>query len=87
MMADGPGQSEHSSAAATPGNRVQIGDIKAKLSEIDTEVRGVTDIEGPSGHTTTLVVVGVAVALVALAFVLGRRRGRRTETWVEVRRR
>ncbi len=71
---------------SAPGERVEIGDIKAKLTEIDTEVRGVADVEGPSQKTTTLIAVGAGVVLVVLAFVLGRRRGRRTSTWVEVRR-
>jgi LPXTG-motif cell wall-anchored protein len=69
-----------------PNGRVEIGDIKAKLTEIDTEVRGAAEVEGPSQKTTTLIVVGAAVVLVAAAFLLGRRRGRRKSTWVEIRR-
>ncbi len=70
----------------SPGERIELGDIKAKLTEIDTEVRGVADIEGPSQKTTTLIAVGAGVVLVILAFALGRRRGRRKSTWVEIRR-
>jgi hypothetical protein len=79
-------QSGSSPAGGKPGDRVELGDIKAKLTEIDTEVRGAADIEGPSQKTTTLIAVGAAVVLVVLAFTLGRRRGRRSSTWVEVRR-
>jgi LPXTG-motif cell wall-anchored protein len=70
----------------TTGDRVDLSDIRAKLTEIDTEVRGATEIDRPDARTTTLVVVGAAVVLIAAAFLLGRRRGRRTSTWVEIRR-
>jgi hypothetical protein len=79
------GSSPSGSGKPTDG-RVDIGDIRAKLSEIDTEVRGVADVEVSSGKTTTIAVVGAAVALIVVAFLLGRKRGRRTSTWVEVRR-
>lgn len=66
--------------------QVDIGQIQAKLAEIDQEVRGAAQIEGPDARTTTLMAVGAAVALIMLAYLLGRRRGRRKSTWVEVRR-
>lgn len=66
-----------------PGERVEIGDIRAKLEEI----RGDTDqtAETIKPKATVAVVAGVVV-VVAVAFVLGRRRGRRKSTWVEIRR-
>lgn len=58
-------------------------DIEAKLAEI----RGVTDdtaeVAGEAAKTG-LVVAGIAV--VVIAFLLGRRRGRKKSTIVEVRR-
>jgi LPXTG-motif cell wall-anchored protein len=72
--------------SASGDKRVDLGDIKAKFTEIDTEVRGAAEIEGPSQKTTTLVAVGAGVVLIVAAFMLGRRRGRRKSTWVEIRR-
>lgn len=66
-----------------PGERIEIGDIQAKLEEI----RGDTDetAEKVKPNATVAVVAGVVV-IVAVAFLLGRRRGRRKSTWVEIRR-
>ncbi len=58
-------------------------DIEGKFRELKGEVDGATQ------HATTyLVAVGAAVAvgLVGLAYVMGRRRGRKRTTIVEVRR-
>ncbi|MCU4184651.1 hypothetical protein K6U06_09795 [Acidiferrimicrobium sp. IK] len=66
-----------------PGGRVEIGDIRAKLGELAGEVDDTTAKAKP---IMTYVAVGGAVALVVLAFALGRRKGRRSSTWVEVRR-
>lgn len=66
-----------------PGGRVEIGDIRAKLGEIRGEVDDTTDKAKP---LLTYAAVGGAVALVVVAFLIGRRRGRRSSTWVEVRR-
>ncbi len=70
---------------ATPGDgkRVELSDIKAKLDEIKGDVADTTDSARPY---LTYVAVAGAVAIVALAFLSGRRRGRRKSTWVEVRR-
>lgn len=68
------------------GGPVQISDIKAKLSEIDSEVRGATEVEGPRGKALTVGAVGVVVLVIIVAFILGRNRGQRKSTWVEVRR-
>jgi hypothetical protein len=66
-----------------PGGKVAIGDIQAKLSEIRGEVDETTEKAKP---VAVYVGVGAAVLLIVLAFVLGRRRGRSSGTWVEVRR-
>lgn len=76
MSATGPGQ--------RPGDRpVTRADIERKLAEI----RGVTDDSAAAAQDATktgLVVAGVAV--VVIAFVLGKRRGRKKSTIVEIRR-
>lgn len=66
-----------------PDGRVEIGDIRAKLGELAGEVDDTTSRAKP---ILTYVAVGAAVALVVVAFTLGRRKGRRKSTWVEVRR-
>jgi hypothetical protein len=58
-------------------------DIEAKLRELQGEVEIIGE-EAKSYAITVVAVVGVAI--VAVAFVLGRRRGRRNRTIVEVRR-
>lgn len=63
--------------------RVEISDIRAKLEEIRGETTERTEQAKPA--MMTFAVAG-AVALVAVAFLLGRRRGRRKSTWVEIRR-
>ncbi|MBO0746960.1 MAG: hypothetical protein J2O47_01350 [Acidimicrobiaceae bacterium] len=80
-----PAQQGNGSKPATNG-QVQISDIKAKLKEIDSEVRGATEVDRGSKRTITVAAAAVVVGVVVLAFVLGRKRGRRTSTWVEVRR-
>lgn len=67
-----------------PGGRVELTDIKAKLVEIRGEVDQRTDRVRP--YLTYAVVAG-AVVVVAAAFLLGRRRGQRAATWVEIKRR
>ncbi len=65
------------------GGRVVIGDIQAKLEEI----RGDTT-EAAEQARPVAMMAGIAgvVLVVGVAFVLGRRRGRRKSTWVEIRR-
>jgi hypothetical protein len=58
-------------------------DIEAKLRELQGEVE-IIGQEAKSYAITAVAVIGVAI--VALAFVIGRRRGRRNRTIVEVRR-
>ena len=58
-------------------------DLEAKLRELQGDVE-----ETAQAATSTLVTVGavVLVGVVALAFLVGRRKGRRRTTVVEVRR-
>jgi len=67
----------------TATDHVTRGDIEAKLREIRGEVDSTSD-----NVKQYAIVAGavVAVAVVALAFTLGKRRGRRRRTVVEVRR-
>jgi hypothetical protein len=58
-------------------------DIQAKLGEIRGEVDQTTDTAKPY---LVYAAVGAAIVVVAAAFVLGRRRGLRKATWVEIRR-
>lgn len=66
-----------------PDGRIEIGDIREKLGELRGEVEETTDTVKPY---LTYAAVGGAVLVIALAFLVGRRRGRRTSTWVEIRR-
>lgn len=66
-----------------PGGRVEIADIRRKLEEIQGDASETVE------RSRSLVVAGAvagAVVLVGVAFLLGRRRGRRKSTWVEIRR-
>ncbi len=65
------------------GATVSRDDIERKLREIRGEAGEVAE----SGRSSALVVaVATAVAVVAMAYLLGRRKGRRRTTMVEVRR-
>lgn len=66
-----------------PGGRIELSDIKGKLDEITGEV---DEAAAKARPMMTYVAVGAAVVVVGLAFVLGRRAGRRKSTWVEIRR-
>lgn len=71
--------------AATRNGQATVtrGDIEAKLREI----RGVTDTTTDAAQSATkpaLVMIGVVAVIVA--FLLGKRRGRKRSTIVEVRR-
>lgn len=68
--------------AAQP-RRITRADLESKLRE----VRGEVEEKGEAAKSTglTVALVGVA-ALVGMAFLLGRRRGRRKSTVVEIRR-
>ncbi len=66
-----------------PDGRVEITDIRSKLGEIRGEVDETTEQARPYAWYAG---VGGAVLLVIIAFALGRQRGRRKESWVEIRR-
>ena len=66
-----------------PGGRIEVSDLRGKLQEIRGEVDETT--EASKSYLVAGAVAGVVV-LVAVAFVLGRKRGRRKSTWVEIRR-
>jgi hypothetical protein len=57
--------------------------IRAKLREIDGSLQATTKAAAPIGIAVGAVAV---VAVVVLAYALGRRRGRRRHTFVEIRR-
>jgi hypothetical protein len=63
--------------------RIDRGDIEAKFRELQGEVEIIG--EEAKGYGLT-VAIALGVGIVALAFVIGRRRGRRNRTFVEVRR-
>ena len=63
--------------------RVEISDIKAKLEQI----RGDADTKVEAARSRLVAAAGVGgLIAVVLAFWLGKRRGRRKATWVEIRR-
>ncbi len=63
--------------------RITRADIEAKLREMRGEVKETTD----AARTPILAIAGgVAAAVVVIAFLLGKRRGRRKSTVVEIRR-
>ncbi|WP_334143553.1 hypothetical protein [Rhabdothermincola sp.] len=68
---------------SNPVQRITRDDIEAKFREIQGEVEL---IEDEARNYAGLVAVAVVVTVVAVAFVLGRRRGRKVRTIVEIRR-
>lgn len=63
--------------------RITRGDIEAKLREM----RGEVEQTAEAAKTPIMAVAGgVGAAVVILAFLLGKRRGRRKSTVVEIRR-
>jgi hypothetical protein len=66
-----------------PGQRITRQDIETKLRQI----RGDVDTAGEAAKGAGTIVAGVgAVVIVAIAYVLGKKRGKKTSTIVEVRR-
>jgi NaMN:DMB phosphoribosyltransferase len=78
-----PGLKPAQVAGSGPGGKVELSDIRAKLGEIRGEVDETAEKAKP---VVMYAAVGGVVLLVVAAFVLGRRRGRRKSTWVEIRR-
>jgi hypothetical protein len=70
-------------SAAQPEDRVSTQDIETKLRQIRGQFERTT--ESARSGIVAAGVVG-AVVLVTVAYVLGRRRGRRRSTVVEIRR-
>ncbi|HUQ62380.1 MAG TPA: LPXTG cell wall anchor domain-containing protein [Acidimicrobiales bacterium] len=71
------------STTSTTGTRITRGDIESKLRQI----RGEAEKTGEAAKSTGMIVGGVvAVAVIGLTFLLGKRRGRRKSTIVEIRR-
>lgn len=66
-----------------PNADISRSDIEAKLREIKGEVDSTTDAAKPIGLAVGAV---VAVAVVSLVFLYGKRRGKKKTTVVEVRR-
>lgn len=82
-MSSDKGRSKPSSAPKNSSGRVEIGDIKAKLEQIRTDA----DTKVESARSKLVVIAsGAALAAVVVSFWLGKRRGTRKATWVEVRR-
>jgi hypothetical protein len=71
--------------STVPNNegRITRGDIEAKLREMRGEVEQTAEA---AKAPLIAVAGGVAAAVVVLAFLLGKRRGRRKSTVVEIRR-
>ncbi len=63
--------------------KVTRADLEAKLSEIDAELADTGDAVKPKAMA---VGIGALVVILILAFVLGRRKGEKKTTIVEVRR-
>lgn len=72
-----------SEPTSTPAASISREDIEAKFRELQGEVEVIG--EEAKGYGIT-VLIALGVGIVAVAFVLGRRRGRRNRTIVEVRR-
>ena len=69
--------------SATAAERVTRDDIEAKLRQL----RGQVDSVQSSARNTALIAGAVGlVVVVGVVFLLGRRRGRKTSTVVEIRR-
>ena len=71
------------SSSAVPADRISRDDIENKFRELQGEV----EVIGDEAMNYALVAGAViAVSVVAVAFWLGRRKGRRARTVVEIRR-
>jgi hypothetical protein len=69
--------------STSAARRIDRGDLEAKLRELQGEV---SDTRESVMATAITVGAVVAVGVVAIAFLVGRRRGKRRTTVVEVRR-
>jgi len=71
------------SRSAPPDGEVTPADIRAKLAEIDGSVQTTAKAAAPIGLAAGL---GTVFLLLLLAYFLGRRRGTKGRTVVEIRR-
>jgi hypothetical protein len=69
--------------AALPDRKITRDDIEAKLKELQGEV---SQQAQAAKMPAIAIAVGVVVLSIAAAYVLGRRRGRRRQTVLEIRR-
>ena len=67
----------------TEATRIDRADIEAKFRELQGEV---SDVQDEAMNVAVTVGAVIAVVVVVAAFVLGRRRGNRSRTFVEIRR-
>ena len=70
-------------SATAPTPQITRADIEAKFRELQG---GATKRAEAAGATALKVAVGVLAVVVVSAFILGRRKGRRQTTIVEIRR-
>ena len=63
--------------------RITKDDLEAKFRELQTEVEVVED---DAKNYAGIVGIVAVVVVVAVAFLIGRRKGRKTRTFVEIRR-
>jgi hypothetical protein len=66
-----------------PDGTIELGDIRSKLGEIRGDIDDVAETAKP--YLTYAAVAG-AIAVIAIAFIVGKKRGRRKATWVEIKR-
>jgi hypothetical protein len=69
--------------AAEPDKKITRDDIEAKLKELQGEVAERTEaVKVPA----IAIAVGVAIVMIAAAYLLGRRKGKKRQTILEIRR-
>ena len=78
-----PKQPDTAPTGSGPHGRIEIGDIQSKLEEIKGDT---TEAAEQAKPVALIGAVAGVVVLVGIAFLLGRRRGKRTSTWVEIKR-
>ncbi len=72
-----------STPSTDPDGRIEPSDIRAKLTDIQGEATN--QVEGAKNQLVA-VGAGVALLLLIIAFLLGRRAGKRSSAIIEVRR-
>ena len=77
------GKGRKNAAASVPAKRITRDDIESKMRELQGEVGEDIDSARNVGIAAG---VTVAIVLVLLAYIMGRRRGKRRQTVFEIRR-